>query len=97
MLAGLLLSSLALTGVILNASKISPRMDTPAPAHRTGHGSLGIYSNLAQCKTPEECLDRIARTDRRHTVPDQSGSRILARILPHHRIIIVSDLIHEYF
>ena len=58
-----------------------------------GHGGAGFYNNLAQSKTPQEFLDRVAKTDRRHTVPDQWESQILARILAHHRVIMVSDLV----
>ena len=36
-----------------------------------GHGGVGFYNNLAQSKTPQEFLERVAKTDRRHTVPDQ--------------------------
>jgi nickel-dependent lactate racemase len=38
-------------------------------------------------------LDRIAQNDRRHTVPDQWESQILARILDRHHVIVVSDLV----
>ncbi|MBV8590855.1 MAG: nickel-dependent lactate racemase, partial [Acetobacteraceae bacterium] len=46
-----------------------------------GTGGKGFYNNLAQSKTPQEFLHRVSRTDRRHTVPDQWESQILARIL----------------
>ena len=58
-----------------------------------GTGGEGFYKNLAQCKTPKEFLDRVSRVDRRHTVPDQWESQVLARILNQHRVIMVSDLI----
>ncbi len=58
-----------------------------------GHGGEGFYHTLAQGKTPKECLDRIAQNDRRHTVPDQWESQILARILARHHVIVVSDLV----
>ena len=58
-----------------------------------GHGGEGFYNNLVQCKTPKDFLDRVAQTDRRHTVPDQWESQILARILTRHHVIVVSDLI----
>ena len=58
-----------------------------------GTGGEGFYNNLAQCKTPKEFLDRVSHVDRRHTVPDQWESQVLARILNQHRVIMVSDLI----
>jgi lactate racemase len=58
-----------------------------------GHGGLGFYNNLAQAQSPKEFLDRVAHTDRSHTVPDQWESQILARILNHHHVIMVSDLV----
>ena len=58
-----------------------------------GTGGEGFYNNLAQCKTPKEFLDRVSRVDRRHTVPDQWESQVLARILNQHHVIMVSDLI----
>ena len=35
----------------------------------------------------------MAHTDRSHTVPDQWESQILARILYHHHVTMVSDLV----
>ena len=35
----------------------------------------------------------MAHTDRSHTVPDQWEAQILARILSHHHVIMVSDLV----
>lgn len=58
-----------------------------------GTGGKGFYDNLAQCKTPQEFLDRVSHVDRRHTVPDQWESQVLARILSCHHVIMVSDLI----
>src|SRR5271166_6314898 len=58
-----------------------------------GTGGEGFYDNLAQCKTPQEFLDRVSHVDRRHTVPDQWESQVLARILSRHHVIMVSDLI----
>jgi nickel-dependent lactate racemase len=58
-----------------------------------GTGGKGFYGNLAQCKTPQEFLDRVSHVDRRHTVPDQWESQVLARILSCHHVIMVSDLI----
>jgi len=58
-----------------------------------GTGGKGFYDNLAQCKTAQEFLDRVSHVDRRHTVPDQWESQVLARILSGHHVIMVSDLI----
>src|SRR5208283_3099034 len=44
-----------------------------------GHGGLGFYNNLARSKSPQEFLERVAITDRNHTVPDQWESQMLAR------------------
>jgi lactate racemase len=57
-----------------------------------GTGGKGFYDNLAQCKTPHEFLERVSHVDRRHTVPDQWESQVLARILSCHHVIMVSDL-----
>lgn len=58
-----------------------------------GTGGKGFYNNLAQSKSPRDFLDRVAKVDRAHTVPDQWESQILARILDRHHVIVVSDLI----
>ena len=42
----------------------------------------------------KDFLDRVAKIDRHHTVPDQWESQILARILDAHHVIMVSDLIN---
>jgi nickel-dependent lactate racemase len=44
-------------------------------------------------RSPQEFLDRVAKTDRNHTVPDQWEAQILARILSHHHVIMVSNLV----
>ena len=56
-----------------------------------GTGGIGFYNNLAQSKSPKDFLDRVAKVDRAHTVPDQWESQVLARILDHHHVIMVSD------
>ena len=58
-----------------------------------GHGGEGFYHNLADYKTPQEFLNKAIATPREETVPDQWTSQILARILAHHRVIMVSDLV----
>ena len=42
---------------------------------------------------PKEFLEAAINTPRLETVPDQWTSQILARILVHHRVILVSDLV----
>ena len=59
-----------------------------------GTGGKGFYNNLAQSRSPQDFLDRVSRIDRRHTVPDQWESQVLARILSQHRVIMVSDMIN---
>jgi nickel-dependent lactate racemase len=58
-----------------------------------GTGGEGFYNNLAQSKNPRAFLDHVAKIDRAHTVPDQWESQVLARILDHHHVIVVSDLV----
>lgn len=61
-----------------------------------GHGGEGFYHNLADARTPQEFLDKAVATPRLETIPDQWTSQILARILAHHRVIMVSDLVDEH-
>ncbi|MDY5601310.1 MAG: nickel-dependent lactate racemase [Schaalia hyovaginalis] len=58
-----------------------------------GHGGEGFYRNLADVADPKEFLEAAINTPRLETVPDQWTSQILARILVHHRVILVSDLV----
>lgn len=58
-----------------------------------GAGGEGFYNNLAQSKSPRDFLDRVAKVNRNHTVPDQWESQVLARILDRHHVIVVSDLV----
>jgi lactate racemase len=58
-----------------------------------GTGGEGFYHNLTQSKSPKEFLDHVASIDRSHTIPDQWESQILARILYHHHVVMVSDLV----
>lgn len=60
---------------------------------RDGHGGEGFYENIANVKNPNEFLEAAIHTLRLETVPDQWTSQILARILVHHHIIFVSDLV----
>ena len=61
-----------------------------------GHGGEGFYHNLADYRTPQEFLQKAVGTARLETIPDQWTSQILARILAHHRVIFVSDLVEEH-
>ena len=58
-----------------------------------GHGGEGFYENIANVKNPNEFLESAIHTPRLETVPDQWTSQILSRILVHHHIIFVSDLV----
>ncbi|WP_194785550.1 nickel-dependent lactate racemase [Actinomyces haliotis] len=58
-----------------------------------GHGGEGFYHNIADVQAPAEFLEAAINTPRLETVPDQWTSQILARILVHHRVIVVSDLV----
>lgn len=60
---------------------------------RDGHGGIGFYHNIADVKDPEEFEQRAIHTPRLETVPDQWTSQICARILAHHKVILVSDLV----
>lgn len=61
---------------------------------RDGHGGDGFYHNLADVSDPKEFLERAVHTPRLKTVPDQWTAQILARILVHHHVIMVSDLVN---
>ncbi|MCQ2011084.1 nickel-dependent lactate racemase [Sporolactobacillus sp. STSJ-5] len=60
---------------------------------RDGHGGEGFYHNIADVADPKEFLDRAINTPKLKTVPDQWTAQILARILVHHHVIVVSDLV----
>ncbi|WP_277288042.1 nickel-dependent lactate racemase [Veillonella montpellierensis] len=55
-----------------------------------GHGGESLYENLKNAKTPKELLDRIAKTPRNETIPDQWEMQILARILNQFTVIVVT-------
>ncbi|MBQ1867017.1 nickel-dependent lactate racemase [Selenomonas sp.] len=61
-----------------------------------GHGGEGFYHNLSDVQTPQEFLQKAISTPRLETIPDQWTSQILARILSHHRVIVVSDLVQAH-
>ena len=55
-----------------------------------GHGGEGFYKALKDCDNPRELYERQMSTPQSETVPDQWESQILARILIHHRLIVVT-------
>ena len=57
-----------------------------------GHDGKSFYENMANAKSPEEVLNRVMKTERNETIPDQWEFQILARILKKHTVILVSDL-----
>ena len=60
---------------------------------RDGHGGQDFYDNIANVKEPGEFLEKAIHTPRLETAPEQWTSQILARILVHHKVILVSDLV----
>ncbi|MCO7175189.1 nickel-dependent lactate racemase [Sporolactobacillus kofuensis] len=60
---------------------------------RDGHGGEGFYHNLADVDDPKTFLDQAINTPRLKTIPDQWTAQIFARILVHHHVILVSDLV----
>ncbi|WP_288531684.1 nickel-dependent lactate racemase [uncultured Secundilactobacillus sp.] len=63
---------------------------------RDGHGGEGFYHNLADVQDPQEFFDQAVNTPRLETIPDQWTAQILARILIHHHVIMVSDLVESH-
>lgn len=57
-----------------------------------GHGGKSFYENMANAKSPGEVLNRVMKTGRAETIPDQWEFQILARILQKHTVILVSDM-----
>lgn len=60
---------------------------------RDGHGGEGFYHNLADVTQPREFLEKAIATPRLETVPDQWQSQVLARVMVHHHVIMVSNLV----
>lgn len=60
---------------------------------RDGHGGQAFYENIAKAESPRAFLEQALRTPRLETIPEQWTSQILARILVHHPVILVSDLV----
>ena len=57
-----------------------------------GHGGQSFYDNLADCTSPRDLLDKIAKVPRNKTAPDQWEFQILARMLDNHTVILVTDM-----
>ncbi len=56
-----------------------------------GHGGEGFYNTFKNASGPQEVMDRIMKIPMEETIPDQWESQILARILIHHEVILVTD------
>ena len=59
---------------------------------RDGHGGEAFYRWLAEAASPEEVTEKILAVDRKKTMPDQWEAQVLARVLSHSQVILVSDL-----
>jgi nickel-dependent lactate racemase len=57
-----------------------------------GHGGQSFFDNMTNAESPATLLEKIARVPRNKTVPDQWEFQILARILDHCKVIMVTDL-----
>ena len=55
-----------------------------------GHGGEGFYNSLKNCGSAAELYAQQMATAQDKTVPDQWESQILARILMHYTVILVS-------
>lgn len=55
-----------------------------------GHGGEGFYNALKNCESPEALYAEQMATPQDKTAPDQWESQILARILMHHKVIVVT-------
>lgn len=55
-----------------------------------GHGGEGFYNALKDCESPAALYAEQMATPQDKTAPDQWESQILARILMHHKVIVVS-------
>ncbi|MDD5727741.1 MAG: nickel-dependent lactate racemase [Victivallales bacterium] len=63
-----------------------------AAACNDGHGGQSFYDHLAQAASPAALLDKIKNIPRNKTIPDQWEFQILARVLCHCKVIMVSDM-----
>lgn len=55
-----------------------------------GIGGDGFYRSLKECETPAQLYADMTATPQAKTIPDQWQSQILARVLMHHTVIIVT-------
>ena len=62
-----------------------------ASACNDGHGGEGFYRAFLEARNAEEVLTNALATSMQDTVPDQWESQILARVLTHHPVIVVTD------
>lgn len=59
---------------------------------RDGHGGEDFYNWLARTQSPAEVTRKIMAIPRQATLPDQWEAQVLARVLSHSQVILVSDL-----
>ncbi|MDD5598609.1 MAG: nickel-dependent lactate racemase [Victivallaceae bacterium] len=57
-----------------------------------GHGGQSFFDNMANSHCPGEVLAKALKVPRNKTVPDQWEFQILARVLKHCAVIMVSDM-----
>ena len=61
-----------------------------------GMGGESFYQQLKGCESPAQLYEQFSLTPQAETAPDQWQSQILARVLMHHRVIVVtSDKMRE--
>lgn len=56
-----------------------------------GHGGEVFFDTFKNASGPQEIMEGILPRSREETIPDQWESQILARILLHHEVIMVTD------
>ena len=56
-----------------------------------GHGGEAFFDTFRHASGPQEIMEGILPRSREETIPDQWESQILARILLHHEVIMVTD------
>ena len=57
-----------------------------------GMGGEGFYQQLKTCESPKALYEQFSLTPQKDTAPDQWQSQILARVLTHHRVIVVTGV-----
>lgn len=60
-----------------------------------GHGGVAFFDTFKNASSPQEVFDRIIVRSMSETVADQWESQILARILMHNKVIMVTDVSRE--